>query len=219
MDEREQAERLSTELADWLDGLGLLPHLAEAGLPTVERTAAGQAIWREGDGMPLSPERLRELETELRGQGEDPAHAVPVGLLQVARRAETRARLLASPTHDHASLAAVRGTSENATRFAVTKAGNERRMLVVPAPEGGGAVLVPAFQLGEDGGVREELLAVLEPLLAAGGDPFAVWAWLTQPAALLGGQVPEQAAADPDEHDLVVTAAIHLGERLRATPR
>ncbi|TIC80163.1 hypothetical protein [Nocardioides sp. GY 10127] len=218
MSEREETQRLGTELADWLDGLGLLPHLAEAGLPTVERTGAGVPVWREADGTPLSLERLRELETELRGQGEDPRHAVPVGLIQVARRAETRARLLASPTHTYASLAALRGVSENAARFAVHKAAQERRLLLVPAPDGGD-VLVPAFQLLEDGEPRPELSPVLEPLLAAQGDPFAVWSWLTQPAALLGGAVPEVLATDPDEADVVVTAAIRLGERMRATPR
>ena len=99
----------------------------------------------------------------------------------------------------------------SATRFAVHKAANERRLLVVPSGE---QSIVPAFQLTDDGEPRPELAAVLRPLLTAGMDPWRAWAWLTQPAALLGGQVPEQAAADPAEADLVAVAAARLAERV-----
>ena len=56
-------------------------------------------------------------------------------------------------------------------------------------------------------------LGVLEPLLAAGTDPWRVWAWLTQPAALLGGAVPERAVTDPQEAELVRRAALSLARR------
>ena len=73
---------------------------------------------------------------------------------------------------------------------------------------------MPAFQLTEAGEPRPDLLPVLEPLLAARMDPWRAWAWLTQPAALLGGQVPERAAADPAEADVVRRAAVRLAERV-----
>ena len=59
---------------------------------------------------------------------------------------------------------------------------------------------------------------MLEPLLAARMDPWRAWAWLTQPAGLLGGLVPETAAADPATADLVAHAAVRLAERVAATP-
>ena len=61
----------------------------------------------------------------------------------------------------------------------------------------GAATLVPSFQLDAAGQVRDELLTVLEPLLAAGLDPWRVWIWLTSPAGLLGGGVPAVAARIP----------------------
>ena len=73
---------------------------------------------------------------------------------------------------------------------------------------------MPAFQLTADGEPRPDLAPVLEPLLAARMDPWRAWAWLTQPAALLGGQVPERAAADPETADLAAVAAARLAERV-----
>jgi hypothetical protein len=159
-------------------------------------------VWTE-------PDRLEELERVLRGVGEEPEHAVPVGLVVLARQARLRTELLATPWHTYASLAEVRRTSVDATRFAVHKAASEHRLLVVPAEE---RAIVPAFQLGPDGELRPELAPVLGPLLAARMDPWRAWAWLTQPAALTLGQAPEQAAAT--EPDLVRVAAQKLAERL-----
>ena len=79
----------------------------------------------------------------------------------------------------------------------------------------GAETLVPSFQLDAGGQVREELLTVLEPLLAAGIDPWRAWIWLTSPAALLGGAVPHEAARDPEELPLVQRAAVALAERAR----
>ena len=56
---------------------------------------------------------------------------------------------------------------------------------------------------------------MLEPLLAAGVDPWRAWIWLTSPAALLGGAVPHEAARDPEEQPLVQRAAVALAERAR----
>jgi hypothetical protein len=189
-------------LASWLEDLGLAGALAEAGLPTFTREADGRAVWSE-------PDRVEELDRALRSQGDDPEHAVPVGLVVLARQARLREELLATPWHTYETLGAVRGTSVDATRFAVHKAASEHRLLVVPLDE---RAVVPAFQLGPDGELRPELAAVIEPLLAARMDPWRAWVWLTQPAALTLGRAPEQAAvADPE---LVRVAAERLAERL-----
>jgi hypothetical protein len=186
-------------LADWLEELGLADQLGEAGLPTFTRDASGQAVWSE-------PDRVEELDRVLRSQGDDPEHAVPVGLVVLARQARVRTELLATLWHTYESLGELRGTSVDATRFAVHKAASEHRLLVVPLEE---RAIVPAFQLGADGELRPELAPVIEPLLAARMDPWRAWAWLTQPAALTLGQAPEK--ADPA---LARVAAERLAERL-----
>jgi hypothetical protein len=203
---------LGERLATWLEGLDLGAHLGAAGLPTFVRDDRGRAVWTDpGTGRPLSADQLGQLDLLLHSEGSEPEHAVPVPLLVIARQARLRADLLASPWFSYETLARRRGTSLEATRFAVHKAGNEHRLLVVAADE---RTLVPAFQLDADGELRPELLPVLEPLLAAGMEPWRAWAWLTQPAALLGGQVPERAAADPEEARVVAHAAARLAERV-----
>ncbi len=210
-----QHSDLGERLATWLEGLGLADQLAEAGLPSFERDADGAVQWREpGTGEPLPAERLVELDRVLHQDGEDPAHAVPVALVRLRRQAQVRSALLASAQHTYASLGEIRGTSENATRFAVHKAAERGALLLVPQDDG--STLIPAFQLGDDGELRPELGAVLEPLLTARMDPWAVWAWLTQPAALLGGQVPHEAARDAEELAIVRHAAVRLAERASA---
>jgi hypothetical protein len=202
-------------LASWLEHLGLTGHLAAAGLPTLERDARGRARWTDPrSGEPLSPDQLEQLDQLLRNEGSDPRHAVPVSLVQIARQARLREELLAGDWFTYETLAELRGTSVDATRFAVHKAAATHRLLVAVDPEG--RALVPAFQLTSEGEVRPDLAPALEPLLAAGMDPWRAWVWLTQPAALLGGLVPEQAAADPATVDLVLHAAVRLGERVTA---
>ncbi|MCB0895881.1 MAG: hypothetical protein H6529_11735 [Nocardioides sp.] len=191
-------------IAAWLEGLGLAGALAEAGLPTFTRDADGRAVWTE-------PERLAELEALLRSGGEDPAHAVPVGLVVLARQARLRTELLETPWFTYETLAELRGTSVDATRFAVHKAAQTHRLLVVPVEE---HVVVPAFQLTATGEVRPDVAPLLEPLLAARMDPWRAWAWLTQPAALTFGRAPEEAVTDPEVADLVLHAAVRLAERV-----
>ena len=203
------------QLAAWLEGLGLADQLAAAGLPTYERDADGSVHWREpATGEPLDADRLAELDAALRSVGDDPTHAVPVELVRLRREARVRAALLDDGWLDYAGVAERRGVSLNAARFAVHKAAERRTLLVVQHE---GATLVPAFPLDVDGEVRSELLAVLEPLLAAGIDPWRAWIWLTTPAALLGGAVPHEAARDPEELPIVQHAAVALGERTRAS--
>lgn len=209
-------ERPADRLASWLDGLGLLDSLEDAGLPKMIRGADGRAHWQvRGTGEPLTDAEVTQLDATLRQQGDEPEHAVPLALVLLARRARVRKELLESPTHDYASLAEVRGATVNATRFAVTKASQSHGLLVVAK---GADTLVPAFQLDATGEVRAELAPVLASLLGAGMDPWNAWSWLTQPAALLGGGVPERLAADPAEAALVAHAAKRLAERVAADP-
>lgn len=206
MDE-DRAERL----AQWLGELGLVEHLAESGMLRLERDAAGRARWLDaGSGQELDADRLAQVETLFRAHGDDPAHGVPVPLVQAAHLARVRRELLDSAWLTYESLSELRGASVEATRFAVTRAVNEHRLLVVPTDL---ALLVPAFQLDETGSTRPELLPLLEPLLAAGTDPWRVWGWLTRPAALLGGLVPAEAAADPEAAGDAATAAAALAAR------
>ena len=206
---------LAGRLASWLERLGLADQLAAAGLPTYERGADGVVQWRDpATGEPLTTVRLGELDGLLRSQGDDPAHAVPVALVRLRRESRVRAALLDGGWLDYAGVGRLRGVSENAARFALHKAAERRAVLLVPHE---GATLVPSFQLADDGQVRAELLAVIEPLLAGGVAPWRAWVWLTTPAGLLGGGVPHEVAADPGELPLVQHAAVALAERARAS--
>lgn len=206
---------LGERLASWLEDLDLVDALAGAGLPTMRRDCHGRAVWSDpGTGEPLTPEQLEQLDAVLHSDGTEPEHAVPVQLLQIARRARLREELVATECLDYEALAGRRGTSVDAARFAVHKAAGEHRLLVVTPQE---QALVPAFQLTDDGRVRPELEPVLVTLLSAGMDPWQVWIWLTQPAGLLSGGVPQEVAADSDEADLVLVAARRLADRARAS--
>lgn len=207
---RETGERL----ASWLEELGLVAALKAAGLPTVVRDCHGRAVWTDQrTGAALSAEQLRDLDRQLHAEGSEPQHAVPVPLLQIAQRARVRQQLLASPWFTYETLAALRGSSVDAARFSIHKAASRHQLLIVTEGE---RVLVPGFQLDAAGAPRPELLPVLEPLLAARMDPWNAWGWLTRPAALLGGLVPERAVADPEEAPLVRHAAVRLAERATA---
>ncbi|MBF4161407.1 hypothetical protein [Nocardioides acrostichi] len=214
MHARERAD----DLAEWLVGLGLLDVLDGAGLPSPARGHDGHWHWREHDtGEPLTDARLTELDGHLRAHGDDPRHGVPVALVQLARQARVRELLLASDWLTHSSLAERRHCSESAARFWTARAAAEHRLLVVPTDL---AQLVPAFQLEADGEPRPDLapvLAALLPALGAGGrgglDPWLVWGWLTTPAGLLGGEVPEQAVRSSADAAVVVRAAEALAAR------
>lgn len=210
---RPNGSDLGEALATWLEELGLADQLAAAGLPAYDRDAAGLAHWRDpASGEPLTAARLTELDGLLRSVGDDPTHAVPIGLVRLRRETRARAALLDGGWLDYAAVARLRGVSDNAARFALHKAAERRSVLLV---QHDGATLVPAFQLDDEGQVRGELLAVLGPLLAAGVDPWRAWIWLTHPAALLSGEIPHEVARDPEELPLVQRAAIALAERAR----
>lgn len=204
----------ATGLANWIDRLGLAEQLGPAGLPTFARGEDGNVSWTDpGTGEPLTPDQLDDLDRLLHQDGDDPAHAVPLALVRLRRLARVRERLLDSEVLDYQGLARRRGTTLNATRFAVHKARDQHALLVVTDGE---RVVVPAFQLRADGELRPELEPVLRPLLAARMDPWRVWGWLTEPAALLGGEVPHEVAADPEQADVVRRAADALAGRAAA---
>jgi hypothetical protein len=204
---------IGDRLAAWLERLDLVDHLTTAGLPTYDRGPEG-VTWRDPTtDEPLTDDRLAELDAALRSVGDDPTHAVPVELVRLRRESRARAALLDDGWVDYAAVGRLRGVSENAARFALHKAAERRAVLLVAHD---GATLVPSFQLDPQGQVRVELLTVLEPLIAAGVDPWRAWIWLTSPAALLGGAVPHEAARDPEEQPLVQRAAVALAERARA---
>jgi hypothetical protein len=208
-------DTLGDRLADWLGDLGLLEHLAQAGLPTVQRNCSGAAVWRDPrTGEDLTQAQLLDLDRLLHQEGDEPVHAVPVALVQLAQRAKVRAALLGTPTHTCESLAQLRGASVEATRFWVHKSAQRHEVLIVAATDGDGErTVVPAFQFTAAGDVRPELAAILTILGASTLDPWARWGWLALPAALLGGAVPERAAADPEELPLVEHAARRLAAR------
>ena len=191
-------------LATWLERLGLADHLAEAGLPTFTRDTEGRAVWTE-------PDRVEELDRLLRSEGSEPEHGVPVGLVLIARQATLRAALLETPWFTYETLAELRGASVDATRYAVHKAEQTHRLVVVTVD---GRAVVPAFQLTDEGEIRPDIAPLLEPLLAARMDPWRAWAWLTQPAALTLGRAPAEAVTDPEMTDLVLHAAVRLAERV-----
>ena len=182
-----------------------------AGLPVVVRGHDGRAHWQEqATGEPLSAARLAELATLLHAQGEDPRHGVPVELVRLARQARLREELVASAWFTYASLAELWQVSDASARFRVTKAANAGTLLTVPTEL---ALLVPAFQLDEAGEVRADLAAPLAALLGAGTDPWLVWSWWTTPAALLSGEVPQEAVRDPLRRGDVDHAARRLAGR------
>ncbi len=213
------AAEYGERLARWIEDLGLAGQLKEAGLPTMVRDCHGQAIWRDpGNGEPLTLDQLAELDHLLHDQGDEPRHGVPVALVQLRRRARLRADLLASPSFDYESLAALRGTTAAATRFAVHKASGAGELLVVAGDataSGEPTSIIPGFQLDAQGTIRSELVPILQALAGPAADGWAIWAWLTHPAALLGGAIPAELVKDPAEAPLVRFAATKLAAASR----
>ncbi len=199
-------------LAVWLEELGLADQLGAAGLPTMVRDCHGRAVWRDpGTGELLTADQLDQLDTLLHDQGDDPRHGVPIELVRLAHTAKVRARLSAGAWFTYESLGRLRATSEATTRFAVHKASGAGELLVVPRDDADS--IIPAFQLDAAGEIRPELVPVLKALASPFADAWAVWSWLTHPAALLGGAIPSELVTDPDEADLVRHAAERLASR------
>ncbi len=121
----------------------------------------------------------------------------PAPVEQARRLANLKQELLATPVYSYATLAQVRGdTKVSATRTWVSRMRSRHNLFTVNE---GGQTLIPAFQLTDDGRPVEELVGLLDLLLAAGVDGWTLWVWLTSTTPLLSGQVPlEVAMEDPE---------------------
>lgn len=96
---------------------------------------------------------------------------------------------LVGPFHTVNDVAAALGVSPTV----VTTAARQARLLCVHTSDD--VPLLPTFQFAEQATVRPDLYAVLSLLSRVPAWSAAVW--LRTPNDALGGQTPEQAAADP----------------------
>ena len=114
----------------------------------------------------------------------------PASLAQAQRLAAYRDALLATPVYTHESMQQVRGDArESSTRTWLSRRKDARELFTVKHD---GRTIIPAFQLDANGEPRAELQPVLQPLIDAGMQSWALWTWLTSPTPLLSGEVPEQ---------------------------
>lgn len=121
----------------------------------------------------------------------------PASVEQARRLADHRRKLLSTPTHTIPTLGELqRKKSASATRTWVSRKRDNRQLFTVTVD---GHVLIPAFQLNDDGSPRRELAPIMKTLVDAGVDGWSLWTWLTEGTPLLSGGVPEQlAATDPE---------------------
>lgn len=116
----------------------------------------------------------------------------PATLAQAQRLATHRDGLLTTPVFTHDTLRALRGDAKtSSTRTWLTRRRDNHEVFTVTH---NGRTLIPAFQLDEVGQPRPELQPVLEALAGAGVAGWPLWTWLTSPAALLSGEIPEELA-------------------------
>ncbi len=119
----------------------------------------------------------------------------PATVAQARRNAQVRNTLLSTPCYSYETLHEVRGdTSVATTRAAVQRARSAGRLVTVTID---GRVVIPAFQLTDQGQPRPELAALIEPLVAAGLSAWGIWTWLVHPTGLISGLIPHEAAHDP----------------------
>jgi hypothetical protein len=124
----------------------------------------------------------------------------PATLAQAQRLATHRDALLATPVFTHDTLRALRGdTRTSSTRTWLTRRRDNHELFTITY---NGRTLIPAFQLDEGGQPRPELQPILETLADNGISGWPLWTWLTSPAALLSGEVPEQLARRAPERVL-----------------
>lgn len=136
----------------------------------------------------------------------------PATLAQAQRLAAHRDALLSTPVFTYESLRLLRGDrQQSGTRTWVTRKRAQRALFTVLH---NGATIVPAFQLREDGTVRDELRELLGLLIGAEVDGWQLWTWLTAPSSLLSGQVPERVARTQPER--AANAAARFAQRSAA---
>lgn len=122
---------------------------------------------------------------------------------QARRMAATRNRLLASGAWTVPALAEARGTKEGSVRAWVKRHRDAHRLVTVTVH---GEVFVPALLLDETVEPLRDLAQVLEPLVAAGMDGWAIWLWLDTPSGWLEGVRPADLLAAGDLEPVVRAA-------------
>ena len=117
---------------------------------------------------------------------------------QAVRSGEIRKRLLESEgAATYSAVADMRGSNEKAARQWVSRQRHEQRLFTVEAQ---GRVLVPAFQLDDEGDLDKAVSrTIVQPLLRAGVRPWAIWAWSTRPTGLLSGRIPSKLVHEKPE--------------------
>ncbi|WP_169251302.1 hypothetical protein [Brevibacterium sp. 'Marine'] len=117
---------------------------------------------------------------------------------QAVRSGEIRKRLLESEgAATYSAVADMRGSNEKAARQWVSRQRHEQRLFTVEAQ---GRVIVPAFQLGDDGDLDKAVSSIIvQPMLKAGVRAWAIWAWSTRPTGLLSGRVPAKLVHEKPE--------------------
>ena len=125
---------------------------------------------------------------------------------QAVRSGELRKRLLESEgAVTYETLADMRDSNEKAARQWASRYLHDQRLFTVDAQ---GRVLVPVFQLNDEGDIDKAVSSIIgRPLLKAGARPWTVWAWSTRPTGLFSGRVP---AALVHEKPEVVEEAVNV---------
>lgn len=189
--------------------------VAERGGVVEVAGASGDEVRRALDLLDAHRQRARASATAVErvlvsaAVEESIALAPPAALLQARRLAAHRARLVAAGAYSHADLAALHDSArESSTRTWLTRRREQRVLFTVKFD---GRTLVPAFQLDQHGQPRVELTPLLRVLLDTGIDGWTLWTWLTSPAALLSGEVPERVATSNPQRAL--TAARRFADR------
>jgi hypothetical protein len=141
---------------------------------------------------------IREQLLELLMADLDLLDPVPhASVAQAQRVAELRNRLLSSGGWTIGALAEARSASRSAVRTWLVRQRRAGRLITVSVR---GETYIPALLLDEVADPHPGSELVLRPLLAAGLDGWATWAWLDSPSPWLDGRRPGAllAAGDPD---------------------
>ncbi|KQX75902.1 hypothetical protein [Aeromicrobium sp. Root472D3] len=101
---------------------------------------------------------------------------------------DMQARLLESGVLD---LEALRSQRRDPNTAATADWARTQGSAVLVLADAGGPVY-PTFQFTDTGDLRPELATHVAVLQDAGLSPWMTWAWLTEPVALLSGDIPEQ---------------------------
>jgi len=117
---------------------------------------------------------------------------------QAVRSGEIRKRLLESEgAATYSAMADMRGSNKKAARQWVSRQRHVQRLFTVEAQ---GRVLVPAFQLNDEGDLDKAVSGIIvQPMLKAGVRPWAIWAWSTRPTGLLSGRIPAKLVHEKPE--------------------